>query len=434
MKVLVVGSGGREHALVWKLVQSPKKPELFCAPGNPGIAKLATCVDIAAEDIEGLLAFALQHQVDLTVVGPEAPLAKGIVDRFREKGLPIFGPTREGAQIESSKSWAKQLMLDAGIPTATYRVFTDLAAAKEYVRSQPMPIVLKADGLAAGKGVVVARSAEEALRSLEQMMQEQIFGQAGAQVVIEQFLKGSEATVMAFVDGLTYRLMVPVQDHKPVFDGNTGPNTGGMGTYSPVPDVTPAILHDVETRIFQPLLKEFQRRGIHYRGVLYAGLMLTKDGPYVIEFNCRFGDPETQVVLPRLETDLLDVCLAIAGGDTAKPNSMTLEQMELVWKQDNAVCVIVAAGGYPGSYKKGDVIQGLDAAERVANGIVFHAGTAWQDGDVVTNGGRVLGVTCLGATLRDARAGAYALVEQIRFRDMHYRTDIAKQAAESQTV
>ncbi|UOF92234.1 phosphoribosylamine--glycine ligase [Fodinisporobacter ferrooxydans] len=448
MKILVVGSGGREHALVWKLAQSPHQPAIYCAPGNPGIAALATCVPIQADDVEQLAKFAKEERIDLTVVGPEVALAKGIVDLFEQQDLLIFGPRKAGAQIESSKSWAKQLMLDAGVPTAAYRVFTDLAQARDFILKETPPVVLKADGLAAGKGVVVAQSTEEALSALDDMMANQVFGQAGAQVVVEQYLTGPEATLLAFVDGTDYVLMVPAQDHKPVFDDNKGPNTGGMGTYSPVPDMTDDVIKQVETTIVQPILQELKQRGIHYKGVLYTGLMLTADGPYVIEFNARFGDPETQVVLPRLKTDLVDICLSIAQSPyedqdvdqdqntvqdqekgTGNPKTPRLSELKIEWFDNAAVCVVITAAGYPGNYKKGDMIAGLAAVE-TARTVVFHAGTAWQDGAIVTNGGRVLGVTGFGETLQQAREQAYAAVHSIEFAGMHYRTDIGKKAME----
>jgi phosphoribosylamine---glycine ligase len=414
--------------MVWKLAQSPHQPELYCAPGNPGIAEYATCVEIAAEDVEQLLTFARNEKIDLTVVGPEAPLARGIVDRFQEHGLCIFGPTQEAAQIESSKAWAKQLMMDAGIPTAAYRVFSNLEEAKKYVLAQQAPIVLKADGLAAGKGVIVAKTTEEAIDALDTMMRDQAFGKAGAQVVVEQYLEGPEATIMAFVDGTTYRLMVPVQDHKPVFDGNLGPNTGGMGTYSPVPDVTDSVLSDVENRIIQPVLHALKERGIHYKGVLYTGIMLTQDGPFVIEFNARFGDPETQIVMPRLASDVLDIYTSIAD-----PNSpVRLSDVSIEWKEDSAVCVVLAAKGYPGTYEKGQVITGIEASQSEREGIVFHAGTTRNGDHIVTNGGRVLGVTSLGSSLKDARKHVYTLIDSIKFDGMHFRTDIAKEAADRQ--
>jgi len=418
MKVLVVGSGGREHTIVWKLSQSPQQPVLFCAPGNPGTAKLATNVAIAAEDVQALADFAEKEGIDLTVIGPEAPLLEGIVDHFEERGLRVFGPKRAGALIEGSKAFAKEVMQKAGVPTARYADFTDVEAARSYVREQGAPIVIKADGLAAGKGVVVAATLEEAEAALDMMMKENAFGDAGHKVVVEEFLTGQEATVMAFVAGDTIRLMVPAQDHKPVYDGDKGPNTGGMGTYSPVPVVTPELLKQVEDTVIRPVISSLQAQGITYKGILYAGLMLTQDGPKVIEFNARFGDPETQVVLSRLESDLLDIFNSVVDG--------TLADLDIKWSDRASVCVIMAAEGYPGSYRKGDVITGLDAAHD--NGVVFHAGTKQTDAGIVTSGGRVLGVTGFGADLKAAQEEAYRLLDGIKFEGVHYRKDIAEKA------
>jgi phosphoribosylamine---glycine ligase len=418
MKVLVIGGGGREHAIVWKLAQSPQRPELFCAPGNPGIAKLATCVNIGVEDVAALADFAEKEGVDLTVVGPEAPLLAGLVDYFEERGLRVFGPRRAAALIEGSKAFAKELMERTGVPTARYADFTDVEAARAYVRSTGAPIVIKADGLAAGKGVVVAQTLEEAEAALDMMMKENAFGDAGSKVVVEEFLTGQEATVMAFVSGDVIRLMVPSQDHKPAFDGDKGPNTGGMGTYSPVPVVDEALLAEVERTVIRPVVEAMKADGTPYKGVLYAGLMLTTEGPKVIEFNARFGDPETQVVLPRLESDLLAVFASVADG--------TLAEQELTWSDRAAVCVVMAAGGYPGEYGKGDVISGLDAVGEEA--FVFHAGTKATDQGIVSNGGRVLGVTGFGADLQAAQAAAYVAVEKVKFEGVHYRKDIAEKA------
>lgn len=422
MKVLVVGGGGREHAIVWKLAQSPQQPTLFCAPGNPGIADLATCVPIGVEDVQALADFAEKEGIDLTVVGPEAPLLAGIVDHFNERGLRVFGPQRAAALIEGSKSFAKALMEETGVPTAKYADFTDLEAARAYIREQGAPIVIKADGLAAGKGVVVAMTLDEAEAALDMMMKENAFGDAGHKVVVEEFLQGQEATVMAFVSGDTIRLMVPSQDHKPAYDGDKGPNTGGMGTYSPVPVVNDELLGTVEKMIIRPVTDSLAAKGTPYRGVLYAGLMLTADGPKVIEFNARFGDPETQVVLARLESDLLDVFNSVVDG--------TLADQEIRWSDNAAVCVIMAAEGYPGSYPKGDEITGLDKADDTS--YIFHAGTHLKETDteksIVTAGGRVLGVTGFGSDLQTAQANAYRTVQSVHFAGAHYRTDIAAKA------
>jgi phosphoribosylamine--glycine ligase len=418
MKVLVVGQGGREHALVWKLSQSPRVSRLYCAPGNAGIAELATCVPIGDTDIEGLVLFAKEEGIDLTVVGPEAPLVAGVVDRFEEEGLRIFGPRREAAMLEGSKSFAKAVMAKYGIPTARYQAFEDYEAALRYLREHGAPVVLKADGLAAGKGVTVAMTLEEAEAALERMMREKVFGEAGSRVVIEEFLQGQELSLMAFVDGETVLPMVPVQDHKPVFDGDRGPNTGGMGTYSPTPQLPQSVIEESIRRILQPVAKAMVAEGKPYRGVLYGGLMVTAEGPKVIEFNARFGDPETQVVLPRLETDLLEVLEAVVDGRLAEVN--------LTWRKDAAVCVILASEGYPGAYPKGRIIQGLFSPEEQQQREVylFHSGTVRENGQWLTNGGRVLGVTALGQDLAAAREKAYRAIEGIRFEGMHYRRDI----------
>ena len=416
--MLVVGQGGREHALVWKLSQSPRVSRLYCAPGNAGIAELATCVPIGDTDIEGLVRFAKEEGIDLTVVGPEAPLVAGVVDCFEEEGLRIFGPRREAAMLEGSKSFAKAVMEKYGIPTARYQAFEDYEAALRYLREHGAPVVLKADGLAAGKGVTVAKTLEEAEAALERMMREKVFGEAGSCVVIEEFLQGQELSLMAFVDGETVLPMVPVQDHKPVFDGDRGPNTGGMGTYSPTPQLPQSVIEESIRRILQPVAKAMVAEGKPYRGVLYGGLMVTAEGPKVIEFNARFGDPETQVVLPRLETDLLEVLEAVVDGRLAEVN--------LTWRKEAAVCVILASEGYPGTYPKGRIIQGLFSPEEQQQREVylFHSGTNRENGQWLTNGGRVLGVTALGQDLAAARDKAYQAIEGIQFEGMHYRRDI----------
>ncbi|OJF17400.1 MAG: phosphoribosylamine--glycine ligase [Bacillaceae bacterium G1] len=418
MKVLVVGQGGREHALVWKLAQSPRVSRLYCAPGNAGIAELATCVPISETDLDGLVRFAKEEGIDLTVVGPEAPLVAGLVDRFEAEGLRVFGPRKEAAMLEGSKAFAKEIMSKYGIPTAQYQSFEDYDEALRYVREHGAPIVLKADGLAAGKGVTVAQTLEEAEAALERMMKDKVFGEAGKRVVVEEFLQGQELSLMAFVDGETVLPMVPVQDHKPVFDGDKGPNTGGMGTYSPTPQLPQSVIEESVERILKPVAKAMVAEGKPYRGVLYGGLMVTAEGPKVIEFNARFGDPETQVVLPRLETDLLDVLEAVVEG--------RLADIQLQWKREAAVCVILASEGYPGSYPKGRVIEGLFDPEeqRKRQVYLFHSGTARKDGQWLTNGGRVLGVTALGEDLAAAREKAYRAIEEIRFEGMHYRKDI----------
>lgn len=418
MRILVVGRGGREHAIVWALKQSPKADEIYCAPGNAGIAAMAECVDIDEKDFEGLGQFAKEKEIDLVVVGPEDPLFAGAVDFFKAQGIPAFGPDQAAAEIEGSKVFAKKLMKDYNIPTAKYASFDNYEEALTYLREQGAPIVIKADGLAAGKGVTVAQTLAEAEAALSQMMNEKVFGDAGNRVVIEEFLQGQEMSILAFVDGEIVRPMVPSQDHKPIFDGDRGPNTGGMGTYSPVPHIPQSIVDEAVTTILKPAAKAMVQEGRPFRGVLYAGLMITEEGPKTVEFNCRFGDPETQVVLPRLKTDLLDIFLATVNGQLA--------ELDIQWREEAAVCVVLASGGYPGSYRKGDPITGLDSVE---DAIVFHAGTALNDkGQIVTNGGRLLGVTSIGNDIESAREKAYCAVEQIHYEGKHYRTDIAEKA------
>ncbi|MGA8943282.1 MAG: phosphoribosylamine--glycine ligase [Thermoactinomyces sp.] len=418
MKILVVGSGGREHAIVWKLSQSPKVKKIYCAPGNGGIGELAECVEIAATNIDGLLHFARENRIDLTVVGPEAPLLLGIVDRFTEAGLSVFGPNRSAAKIEGSKRFAKELMKKYQIPTADFRAFADSAAAKAYIRQKGAPIVVKADGLAAGKGVVVARTVEEAEKAVAEAMENKVFGEAGNEVVIEEFLSGQEVTLMAFMDGKTVKPMVVAQDHKPVFDGDKGPNTGGMGAYSPVPQIPKEVIDEAVQTILFPVAKAFQEEGIDYKGVLYAGLMITESGPKVIEFNARFGDPEAQVIIPRLKTDLVEIMEAVIGGE--------LSEQEILWSDQATVCVILASGGYPGSYEKGFPIEGLSVKDD--DTMVFHAGTVQKQGNWITAGGRVLGVTAWGKDIAEARMKAYQRTKTISFEKVHYRKDIADKA------
>ncbi|MCP9464682.1 MAG: phosphoribosylamine--glycine ligase [Nitrospira sp.] len=419
MKILVVGSGGREHALVWKLAQSPRRPRLYCAPGNAGMTSLASCVPIKADDIAALKAFARQEQIDLTIVGPEAPLALGIVDEFRKEGLRIFGPTRQAARLESSKIFSKDLMRRANVPTAMARSFDRAAEALAYVDQQAMPIVIKADGLAQGKGVVIATTKDHARRTIHEFMEQAVFGEAGKRVVIEQFLDGEELTIMAFTDGSTIVPFLPAQDHKRVGDGDTGPNTGGMGAYCPAPLGTESLRVQVTRDILQPIVEAMARLGTPFQGVLYAGLMIVKDTPYVLEFNVRMGDPETQVVLPLLKTDLLDVVEAVVDHH--------LEQVPIEWHAGAAVCVVMASAGYPGPCQQGMVIQGLPTGDQPSS-VVFHAGTARRDDHVVTAGGRVLSVVGLGETLKEAQAHAYQQVAAISFEGCHYRRDIAARA------
>ena len=418
MKILVVGGGGREHALVWKLAQSPLAEEIYCAPGNAGIADLAECVNIPAEDVDTLLEFALAEEIGLTVVGPEAPLAAGIVDKFTAAGLKIFGPSQAAALIEGSKALAKEIMEKYNIPTAAYASFTDLAAAEEYIRTQGAPIVVKADGLAAGKGVVVAMTEQEALDAVADMLSGNAFGSAGAKVVIEEYLEGEEVSVLAFSDGRTVLPMVSAQDHKRVFDGDEGPNTGGMGAYSPAPVYTGELAEQTLRLVLQPAVDGMLAEGREYKGVLYAGLMVTPKGLKVLEFNARFGDPETQAVLMRLESDLVEIMLAVVDG--------RLDECTLQWSDDAAVCVVVASGGYPGKYEKGQIISGLDV--EYPDTVVFHAGTKFVDQQVVANGGRVLGVTAHGATIAQAIEKAYAAVDGIYYDGCFCRRDIGYRA------
>ena len=419
MQVLVIGSGGREHALAWKAAQSASVEKVYCVPGNPGIAQIAECVPMDISDNDALVAFALENKIDLTIVGPEVPLANGVVDAFRAKGLAIFGPTQAAAQIEGSKSFAKDLMKKYGIPTAAFEVFTDAEAAKAYIVEQGAPIVIKADGLAAGKGVVVAMTLDEALEAVDMMMCDQAFGSAGCQVVVEEFLTGEEASILTFCDGTTIVPMISSQDHKRAYDNDEGPNTGGMGTYAPAPVVTADVLARVQKEILEPTVAAMKAEEMPYTGCLYAGLMITENGPKVIEFNARFGDPETQVVLPLLDSDMAEVMMACVNGNLA--------DLDIQWKDGAAVCVVMAAGGYPQGYRKGDVISGLDKAAELG-ATVFHAGTAAKDGNIVTNGGRVLGVTAIGTDIRKAVDNAYEAVRSIHFDDVHYRNDIAYRA------
>jgi phosphoribosylamine---glycine ligase len=420
MKVLVIGSGGREHTIIWKLKQSSKVEKIYCAPGNAGIADIAECVDIKSYDINALLEFAKQNMIDLTIVGPERPLVEGIVDEFQKAGLKVFGPSKKAAQLEGSKAFAKKLMKKYKIPTASYQTFTDLKTAKEHIFMSKFPVVIKADGLAAGKGVTVATSLVEAIRALEDAMEKNVFGEAGGTVVIEDCLVGEEASILAFVDGKNYKIMVSSQDHKQIFDGDKGPNTGGMGTYSPAPVVTPSIMNQVDESVIKPMVAGMAKDGNPYQGILYAGLMITADGPKVIEFNCRFGDPETQVVLPRMKSDLLDAFMACVDG--------TVDQLDLSWHDEAAVCVVLSAEGYPGSYEKGKEIKGLEEFKDKEDLFVFQAGTINEEGSIKTAGGRVLSVTALGEDIKGAIKKVYNNINKIQFEGMYYRKDIGKKA------
>lgn len=417
MRILVIGKGGREHAIIWALRKSARISHIYCAPGNAGIAGLAECVPIKESEFAQIAQFALDYAIDLVVVGPDDPLADGIVDVLEERNIPVFGPRKNAAIIEGSKVFTKELLKKYNIPTAAYESFEDYEAALAYVREQGVPIVIKADGLAAGKGVIVAQTLEEAEQALREIMVDKVFGKSGSQVVIEEFLQGQEMSILSFVDGNVVRPMVPSQDHKQIFDGDKGPNTGGMGTYSPLPHIAQSVIDEAIETIIKPTAEAMVKEGRSFRGVLFAGLMITADGPKTIEFNARFGDPETQVVLSLLETDLIDIFLATING--------RLQDMDIRWSDESAVCVILASGGYPGGYPKGIPIYGLD---EVRDSVVFHAGTAEKDGLIVTDGGRVLGVTAKGANIEEARAKAYADAERIRFEGMQYRTDIALKA------
>jgi phosphoribosylamine---glycine ligase len=427
VNVLVIGSGGREHALVWKLVRSPRLGHLYCAPGNAGIERLARCVPIPQDDLEQLKAFAIRERIGLTVVGPEAPLALGIADEFRKAKLKVFGPTRGAARIESSKAFAKDLMLRHHIRTAASETFEAVAPALEYLKGRRAPIVVKADGLAQGKGVVVATTLDEATTTVEDMLGRGTYGSAGRRVIIEEFLDGDELTIMAFTDGKTVVPMVASQDHKRVGDRDTGPNTGGMGAYAPAPLATPSLLQAVHREVFQPVVQALSRLGSPFHGVLYAGLMVVAGIPYVLEFNARFGDPETQVVLPLLKTDLLEVLEAVV--------EHRLDQLEITWHQTAAVCVVLTSGGYPGSYKTELPIHGLPGLPGSEHDevLVFHAGTKRKNGDIVTAGGRVLGITGVGSSLLQARERAYGAAAQISFEGRHLRTDIAMRALRQRT-
>lgn len=428
LKVLVVGGGGREHALVWKLKQSPRVAEVYCAPGNAGIAQIAHCVDIKADDVTALLTFAWEKRIDLTVVGPEAPLSAGIVDVFNDHDMAIFGPSKKAAEIEGSKAFAKDLMQKYAIPTAAYGVFTEIEPALRFIdelaangpSGAGCPCVVKADGLAAGKGVIVAADVEEAKDAVRSMLEGNAFGDAGRRVVIEEYLEGEEVSILAFTDGDHVIPMVSAQDHKRIFDGDQGPNTGGMGAYSPAPVYTEELAREVEKTVLLPTVQAMKAEGRPYCGVLYAGLMITAQGPKVLEYNARFGDPETQPVLMRMQTDLVDVIESIL--------EKRLSQQSVDWRSDATVCVVMAAGGYPGDIEKGKAIAGLgDALPSVE---VFHAGTASKENHIVTAGGRVLGVTAMGPTIREAIDLAYQQVQRIHFDGAQYRKDIGRRALE----
>jgi phosphoribosylamine--glycine ligase len=420
MKVLVVGGGGREHALVWKIAQSPKVSKIYCAPGNAGISEQATIVPNKANDLNGLLEFALKEKVDLTVVGPEDPLTKGIVDLFESKGLSIFGSSKKAAEIEGSKVFAKEMMRKYRIPTGSYEIFGDPKEAKNYIRKVGTPVVVKADGLAAGKGVIVCNSVEEAFQSVDRIMVERIFGEAGNHLVVEEYLVGEEASYIAFTDGKVILPMASSQDHKPIFDGDKGPNTGGMGAYSPAPVVTDQVHERILEKILRPIIQGMGEEGRPYKGVLYAGLMIHDGHPRVLEFNARFGDPETQPVLMRMKGDIIPILEACMKGN--------LSGCEIEWDSRASVCVVMASRGYPGDYEKGKPIAGLKEVSKMEGIFVFHAGTALKDGQMVTNGGRVLGITGLGKDIPRAIERTYEAVKKISWEGVHYRTDIGQKA------
>jgi len=416
MKVLVIGGGGREHALVWKISQSPKVSKIYCAPGNGGIAALAECVNIKATDIEGLVKFAVDNEIDLTVVGPDDPLVMGIVDAFKEKGLRVFGPDKNAAIIEGSKVFSKNLMKKYGIPTASYEVFEDSGKALEYLKGFTYPAVIKAEGLALGKGVIIAQDYSEAEKAVKDIMEEKIFGEAGNRVVIEEFLVGQEVSVLSFTDGSTIVPMVSAQDHKRAYDNDEGLNTGGMGTFSPSRIYTSEIAEYCMNNIFIPTVQAMKSECREFKGVLYFGLIITKEGVKVLEYNARFGDPETQVVLPRLKTDIIDIFNAVIDGK--------LSEINIEWDDNAAVCVVMASGGYPLKYQIGYEISGIEKAEQHEAITVFHAGTKSVNGKIVTAGGRVLGVTATGRSLDEAIRIAYEGVSNIHFENMHFRKDI----------
>ena len=419
MKILIIGSGGREHALAWKAAQSPKVDKIYCAPGNAGIAEIAECVPIGAMEFDRLVGFAKEHAIDLTIVGMDDPLVGGIVDVFEAEGLRVFGPRKNAAILEGSKTFSKDLMKKYGIPTADYQTFSDPQDALAYLKTAKYPIVLKADGLALGKGVLICEDEAAADAGVKQIMQDKKFGSAGNKMVIEEFMTGREVSVLSFVDGKIVKTMASAQDHKRAKDGDQGLNTGGMGNFSPTPFYTKEIDEFCQKYIFQPTVDAMAKEGRPFKGVIFFGLMLTKDGPKVLEYNARFGDPEAQVVLPRMENDLIDVCEACIDG--------TLDQIDLKFRDDACVCVVLASDGYPVSYQKGYPIRGLENFKDKDGYYVFHAGTAFnENGEVVTNGGRVLGVTALGKDLKQARANAYKAVDWIDFDNKYYRHDIGK--------
>lgn len=420
MKILIIGGGGREHALAWKIEQSPMVKKIFCAPGNPGIAEVAECIDIDAKDIDGLYNFAKKQKIDLTVVGPEDPLVAGIVDKFTEGNLKIFGPNKRAAIIEGSKVFAKNLMRKHGIPTADFKIFEDLKQAKKHLTTCEYPLVIKADGLAMGKGVFVCKTFEEADQRLDDLMKKKIFGQAGDKIAIEEFLSGEEISILAITDGKTIVSLSSAQDHKTIYDGDKGPNTGGMGAYSPVPLITEELQSLIEESILVPIVHAMKKENRPYKGVIYAGLMITSTGPKVLEFNARFGDPEAQVIITRMKSDLVPILLATTMNN--------LEDVFVEWRDGVSLCVVMASKGYPDKYEKGFSISGLETVKELRDVYVFHAGTSTRNGTIVTNGGRVLGVTALGEGLQEAQKKVYDAIQEISFDGAHYRRDIGAKA------
>jgi len=427
MRILVIGSGGREHALVWKIAQSKLADKIFCSPGNGGISQIAECVDIKADDIPKLLDFAKKERIDLTIVGPEVPLASGIVNEFENQKLRIFGPQKSAAQLEASKVFAKELMEKYKVPTANFKIFDNPVEAGKYIEKKGAPCVVKADGLAAGKGVVVAKTIDEAKQVVNSMMQERIFGEAGNRVIVEDYLEGQEASIIVLADSHTVVPLASSQDHKRIFDNDQGPNTGGMGAYSPAPIVTGGLFNEILNNIVKRTIDGLATEGIDYRGVLYAGIMITKQGPKTLEFNVRFGDPETQAIFPRLKTDLLEAMFAVSKGKLSRYKTLD-------WDTRACVCVVCVSKNYPGEYEKGKEIFGLGEVKTMKDVIVFHAGTQeikksrTQERKIITNGGRVLGVTGMGNTIKQAIDTTYQAVEKIHFEGMHYRRDIGYKA------
>jgi phosphoribosylamine--glycine ligase len=420
MKVLIIGGGGREHALAWRLAESPRVSELFALPGNPGIAQVADLIPGDVMDFKAITKAVTQNKIEFVVIGPEDPLAAGLADHLIAQGVKVFGPTKDAAQIEADKWFAKELMRQQAVPTAEARSFTDPSAAEEYVRKHGGGVVIKAAGLAKGKGVTVAYRTPDAIEAIDQIMRKKAFGGSGERILIEEMLRGPEVSVLAFVDNKNIYVMEPAQDHKPVEDGDVGAMTGGMGAYTPTPVITDSVLRAVERDVLVPIVDGLVRDGIKYRGVLYAGLMLTQNGPKVLEFNCRFGDPETQPLMMRFRGDLLEVMLAVAEGN--------LDKVQLKWDPRPAVCVVATSKGYPGKYATGVPISGVDDADALHDAKVFHSGTRMEGSELVTDGGRVLGVTALGDTIQQAQKRAYDAMKKIHFDGMHYRTDIAHQA------